>query len=193
MKIFISTNAQTRITVAFVHSGRADELQYLQDRLQEPVLQPLLVHPLLLLVFVVEHVVSTEADMARSAYYEAVNRLPPSTFHQPDAMVSKNEDTVRDSQNAFYLQHEIAYLLLCLETLQTSLKTLIAWSKDCASPSLEQGNNQNVEAEAIIHHRLVNLLSRVDETERLLRTTREYNEVQRQFVCAFPILSDYQC
>jgi hypothetical protein len=158
----------------------------MQDRLQEEALRPLMVHPLLLLVFVVEHLVNTEADMARSAYYEAVDRLPPSTFHQPDANVPKSEDTVQASQNAFHLQHEIAYLLLCLETLQASLKTLIAWSKDCASRSSERGDTEAMEAEAIIHHRWMNLLARVDETERLLRTTREYNEVQRQFVCHLP-------
>jgi hypothetical protein len=191
MKIFISTNAQTRITIGFVHSGLPDELAYVRERLQDPLLHPLMVHPLLLLVFVVEHLVASEANMVRSCYYEAVDRLPPRTFHRPDAKDAKNEDVVQDTQNAHYLQHEIAYLSLCLETLRASLNALIEWSKDCDSTSSEQEKNQVTEAEAIIRHRWINLLSRVDDSERLLKTTKEYNEVQRQYVCTSPSSTYY--
>ena len=184
MKIYISFDAQTHITTIFAHDGLSQELSYIRERLQETCLLPLTIHPLLLLVFILETMVKVEVSRVEEYYREAISRLPP--FAEGGIIPLRDVNIEQESRGALFLTHRCDYSSLCLEILQSALVTLVVWCMECDSTFMTEKHKLAFEdAGKIICHRLQNLLSTVRGADRLLRTTKAYNEVFRQSVCTF--------
>lgn len=182
-KVFISSNNQSHVTTIFVHDGLSHELNYIRGRLQEPSLLPLTIHPLLILVFIVEILVETEVGQVDEYYREAISRLPRFTDGEVVVIESMRGNVEKESRSALWLKHKCDYASLCLEILQGIPGMLSTWSKEYDVSSFsEQDKSAFKEAEAIICHRLDDLFTTIRGADRLLRTTIAYNEVHRNSV-----------
>jgi hypothetical protein len=183
LKLFVTFNPQTQVTSAMLHNLIGPELDFIQGRLNDAALHALTVHPMFVVVLVMELLFNETLVEARAVFGNSIRLQHKANLHDNEAfkhLVDENLNIEDAASRAFGNEQRILVLLEKMEFAIKMGKKAMSWIEDLElTDSTDEQKSRFKTSGQIICNRFEYLLDGLDLQLIRVKRARSHSQLNR--------------